>query len=123
MRERAGLNAVNGWRHQGEGHGHALKFFVLQEDHRAVRNFLFGQGTLGFDLASNLARLEALNRSRDTGEMVLAPDGDAAGRKAANKLAARATSTGWRAVSHSDALLCLDAGLEHGFEKLSWCHF
>ncbi len=33
---------------------------------------------------------------RAPGEMVLAPDGDAAGRKAANKLAARATSAGWR---------------------------
>ncbi len=34
---------------------------------------------------------------RDPGELVLAPDGDAPGREAANKLAARATSTGWRA--------------------------
>ncbi len=33
---------------------------------------------------------------RDVGELVLAPDGDAPGRKAANKLADRATSTGWR---------------------------
>jgi hypothetical protein len=30
------------------------------------------------------------------GELVLAPDGDAAGREAANKLAAHATSAGWR---------------------------
>ena len=30
------------------------------------------------------------------GELVIAPDGDAPGRMAANKLADRATSTGWR---------------------------
>ncbi len=33
---------------------------------------------------------------REPGELVLAPDGDAAGRKAADKLADRATSAGWR---------------------------
>ncbi len=32
----------------------------------------------------------------DPGELVLAPDGDAPGREAANKLAARATTKGWR---------------------------
>jgi hypothetical protein len=32
----------------------------------------------------------------DPGELVLAPDGDAPGREAANKLAARASSAGWR---------------------------
>jgi hypothetical protein len=32
----------------------------------------------------------------DPGELVLAPDGDAPGRKAANKLADRATLVGWR---------------------------
>ena len=33
---------------------------------------------------------------RDTGELVIAPDGDAPGRKAANKLAKRASAAGWR---------------------------
>ena len=32
----------------------------------------------------------------DPGELVLAPDGDDAGRKAANKLADRASAAGWR---------------------------
>ena len=33
---------------------------------------------------------------RDTGELVIAPDGDDEGRKAANKLADRACAAGWR---------------------------
>jgi DNA primase len=33
---------------------------------------------------------------RDPSELVLAPDGDAPGREAANKLAARACAAGWR---------------------------
>ncbi len=32
---------------------------------------------------------------RDIGELVIAPDGDDAGRKAANKLAERASAAGW----------------------------
>ena len=32
----------------------------------------------------------------DPGELVIAPDGDAPGRKAANKLAKRASAAGWR---------------------------
>jgi hypothetical protein len=32
----------------------------------------------------------------DPGELVLAPDGDASGREAANKLADRASAAGWR---------------------------
>ena len=46
--------------------------------------------------ALNTSGMSGLVLPPDPGELVLAPDGDAPGREAANKLAARATTKGWR---------------------------
>jgi len=46
--------------------------------------------------ALSTSGMAGLALPRDPGELVLAPDGDAPGREAANKLAARATTKGWR---------------------------
>ena len=47
-------------------------------------------------VALSTSGMAGLILPRDPGELVLAPDGDAPGRGAANKLADRATTTGWR---------------------------
>ena len=46
--------------------------------------------------ALSTSGVAGLRLPRDSGEVVLAPDGDDAGRKAANKLADRAYAAGWR---------------------------
>ena len=46
--------------------------------------------------ALSTSGMAGLALPRDPGELVLAPDGDDPGRKAANKLADRASAAGWR---------------------------